>query len=345
MPRRSIALGSRFFMLVLPSLVALGLTPAQRALAEPPVVAPGSCLYLVGAPAGAPAATTEQTESGTEVLEICNSTFAHVGTNEVGPNSAEAYVMTPIGTGATACTASAWVGHSFGTAPDGGPVHGEVTVTGAIKGLVQLPSSTTIAGLARFDISLQLLDFDPVLPTPTVVNSVSIVIEPEAGNGTTIFDQPFSRRLDAVFVPGRIYGVRLRVTVRGSVTYTSDFGSPGSGNNVHYDSIEVCLDPPRDDSAITSRLDAFGDADLETKLYEKQCMPTVWMPAAQGGRLEEARTLVANLLTRAVATNDPGVNAHVAEMRLAQADASIASGQYQRACRSLSDGLRALTTP
>jgi hypothetical protein len=86
-------------------------------------------------------------------------------------------------------------------------------------------------------------------------------------------------------------------------------------------------------------------ADLEAKLYRKECMPGVWMPAAQGGRIEEARVLVAERIDSAVATGDSGVNAHVARMKLAAADAALASGQYQRACKNLADSMRALTTP
>ena len=92
----------------------------------------------------------------------------------------------------------------------------------------------------------------------------------------------------------------------------------------------------------------FANADipgLEKKLYEKECMPSVWLPAAQGGQLEIARALVADRLTRAVASGDPNVNAHVAAARLAAADAAAAAGQYQHACRDLCDGLHALTTP
>ena len=113
----------------------------------------------------------------------------------------------------------------------------------------------------------------------------------------------------------------------------------------YYDSIEVCLDKPQDDSAVQARLDALEDADLEQKLYEKECMPGVWMPIADGGRLEDARALVAQRLLQAVSTGDAGVNAHVAQARLEQADAAAAAGQYQRACRSLVDALHALTTP
>lgn len=336
--------------LIVPALLSClaAALPVAISTAAPPVIAPGECLYLVGAPPGEPLAATEETDAGTLVRDTCTAVDEHVGTNEGLSNSAHAFALTPLGFGRRTCTAAAWISHTFSTSPDGEPVRGHVTVTGGVLGFVELPASGSDDSEAAFDVSLQILEIDPSLPTPTILASETL-LSGAAGLGLTTFDEPFSRRLDATLRPGRTHAVRLVLTVWGSFAFTSDFGSPGSGRNVHYDSIETCLDPPADNSALIALLDAHDAADdaadLERKLYAKECMPSVWMPAAQGGRLEDARALVANLLSRAVATGDPNVNARVAQSRLDQADAAILAGQYQRACRNLADGLGALTTP
>jgi hypothetical protein len=114
--------------------LALGLlSPVLSARADPPVVEPGECLYLVGAPAGAPAAAREQTREGTRVRDVCHAADEHVGTNEVGPNSASVFIASPLGSAERGCEVAAWVGHELDA---GGTARttGRVTVTGALLG-------------------------------------------------------------------------------------------------------------------------------------------------------------------------------------------------------------------
>jgi len=84
---------------------------------------------------------------------------------------------------------------------------------------------------------------------------------------------------------------------------------------------------------------------IEWELLNKDCRAGLWLPVAQGGRLEEARDLVGGLVAQAVGTGAPGVNGKVATARLDEADHLMAAGDFQKACQRLSDALRALTTP
>lgn len=140
-------------------------------------------------------------------------------------------------------------------------------------------------------------------------------------------DHAFAQRLAARFRPETTYRVRMVLALSESGDgATLDLGSLVSGRGARHDSIEVCLAAPPDDSSLRADVASLMALDLERQLYARECLPTIWLPAAQGGRLEEPRALAADLLTRSAASNDPGVNQHVAESRPEQADASITSG-------------------
>lgn len=108
----------------------------------------------------------------------------------------------------------------------------------------------------------------------------------------------------------------------------------------------------------TARLDAIEDLlarleaedreerlrDIEESLWERRCVPWIWLPEAEG-RLGEARAHVARRLDEALARGSRGVNEHVARARLDAADAHVARGEWQDACKRLSDAMHALTTP
>lgn len=83
--------------------------------------------------------------------------------------------------------------------------------------------------------------------------------------------------------------------------------------------------------------------EIEARLEATQCVPWLWLPAGEGGRLELARDHVAARIEAAVRTGDPDVNPALAAARLAEADAMIAAARYSRACSKLSDAIRALT--
>jgi hypothetical protein len=243
------------------------------------------------------------------------------------------------------CFARAWVGHEFrlvGTSQS----HARVDVMGTIAGSWGSPG----LGISTRDpitvsVEARLEELDPLLGQYEVL-AQNLAFSRVGADLVVNIDEVFVGTLQAVLTGGRTYRVTILLAVQVPGTLANvDLGPPGSGHGARIDSIEVCIDPPPDDSAITSRLDALELADLEAKLYRKECMPGVWMPVAQGGKLETARQLVADRLAQATATNDPNVNARVAAMRLQAADADITAGQYQHACRDLADGLHALTTP
>lgn len=108
----------------------------------------------------------------------------------------------------------------------------------------------------------------------------------------------------------------------------------------------------------TARLDAIEDLlarlersqqgallrEIEDALFERRCVPWLWMPEDMG-QLRLAHEHVARRLEEALTLGDPRVNASVAQARLDAVDAEIADGQWQDACKRLSDSLHALTRP
>jgi hypothetical protein len=85
--------------------------------------------------------------------------------------------------------------------------------------------------------------------------------------------------------------------------------------------------------------------EIEWKLYNNECVPTLWLPAAQGGMSETAQSVAANLVAAARASGDSGVNVRLAEAKLASASESFADAEYQRTCKLLVDAVKAIGTP
>ena len=83
----------------------------------------------------------------------------------------------------------------------------------------------------------------------------------------------------------------------------------------------------------------------EDLLHDKDCIPTIWLPASRGWRLEDVRNHVASRIEAAGASGDPRANLGVARSRLVEADLAYTEGRFQDSCKRLSDALRALTTP
>lgn len=73
-----------------------------------------------------------------------------------------------------------------------------------------------------------------------------------------------------------------------------------------------------------------------------RCIPSLWLPAAQGGKLETVRDHVASLIQGAISSGDPTVGAATAANHLAAADALIGSGQYRKACQRLTRAVLSL---
>lgn len=314
-------------------LLLLGL--ARPAWSQAPLVEPDSCVYLVGAPAGAIAAGSESTGAASRIGVPCTMT-ANATTGADGPNSAQILIqqLNPI---FDSCAATSATWHEFQVAGGPSPVTGRVDLAGRIHGAYRR-ATDYVSPLVLIEATLE--ELDPLRGALELLGRTEIV-RWEGASREEELDRDFGVTLTGVFHPGRTYRVSLRLSAEaGQRSDFIDFGPPGTGRGARYDSIEVCLDAP-----VGGTDDEAALRDLEEKLYLKQCMPTVWLPASQGGRLEEARDLLADLLARATASGDPGVNARVAGMRLASADADILEGSYQRACRNISDGVRALTTP
>lgn len=84
--------------------------------------------------------------------------------------------------------------------------------------------------------------------------------------------------------------------------------------------------------------------EIEKALFQRDCMPWLWLPESHGGRLGTAIALLEVRLEAAIASGAPGVNGRVARARLDDATDAAATDP-QRACRLLADTLHAMTTP
>lgn len=306
------------------------------ALADPPAVSSGECLYLVGAPPGAPAAAVEERVEGSRVVPEC--TVVHgMDLNRDGDNMIQGWTEGRPDTSEAQCLLSGWVGHEFTAESAGTPsVQATVTVEGAYDG--EIENRFIDLGLgSSARIVLRVVE-DPrtrrVIVAERIVADFHNVMNPPLQPA-----EPFAAALTTRLRASRPHAAELVLELHGVSQITSlDFGAPASGRFARYDAIEVCVAAPPGAGGTTM-------ADLERDLHERRCMPSVWLPEAHGGQLESAQELVATRLAQVVASGARGVNESVASRRLAEADAHAADGDYQAACRSLSLGLRALTTP
>lgn len=329
------------------AVVILMITLAAPHAGAVPAIAPGECLYLTGAPPGSPSATEEVIVEGSRSPEVCGA-MVTMGARGDGTHSVQLNLQgtTTPDPSRTPCLARAWAGHQFRIPAGELGVAARVDISGGVLGSNLRADATT--DLAELRLMVVLEEMDPVTSLAERIAERTVYATPLAVRRTEL-DERFAEALSFRARGDRTYEVRLELYVtRGTnVAAYTDLGPPGTGRGAWYDSIEVCVEaePEPPVAPADPRIDEMELADLELRLYNKECLPRVWMPAAQSGRLEAARQIVADRIAQATATGDPGVNARVATQKLAAADADIASGQYQRACRSLSDSLRALTTP
>lgn len=320
---------------VLVPLAVLAL--AIPAAAQPPEIGAGECLYLVGAPPGAPAAETEETFEESRIYDGCRHP-AQVDLNRDGPNSVQAWIEEdPFVTGQESyCRAMGLVGHSFMTAEDlPADTQAWVSVGASLGVRLSLDGATGFTP-SSVDLKLRIeevgsggrIRLAEVTLWRLQANHRGDVTESEEG-GLRV---PFPAR------PGRQYRIALVMEAAGVGGITLlDAGRPGTELGAHYGFIEVCIESPAGGAA--------GADDIERDLYERRCYPRLWLPEALGGRYGEARSLVATRLSQAVASGSPGVNDVLAERRLEEADAYSAEDQQQKACRALVHALHALTTP
>ena len=318
---------------IAPLALLSALTISESAKAQAPEIRRGECLYLLGAPPGAPAATTQQSYEGTKVHDVTSWTTA-VDVGRDAPHRLTAVIRTPPAVSGAPAGAhvTAWSEHEFLLTRTGATL---VTASawGDIRGALQAAGLTD--GECSVSLALALVHVEG--------GSQRIVAQAEVLRRSTVnalvrVDETWARSLSFIApVPGT-YRLRLTLEIRTELGFRElDFDRAAEGYGAQYAGIEICTTP------IATSDEA--DSDLERDLYERRCMPSVWLPAAQGGRLEEAQALVSSLTDRAEVSADDGANIVLARQRLLRAQADAADGKYQRACKSLSDAVRGLTTP
>lgn len=327
MTRNTAVLGPMFICL-------LALEPAR---AQPPEIEAGGCLYLVGAPSGAPAAETEETFTESRIFDGCVHP-ARVDHNRDAPNMVQAWIEEDVlvDTGASICELQGAVGHVFRTSadlPEG--TRAWISLAASLSGRIRTQHVGQTDG-SRLALSIRVEEVSPTAPlrlSDTELWTFELNRESDSSRA-----EAGGARVPIHVRGGREYRVALLLHARGSGGFEFvDAGRPGTAYGAAYESIEVCIEQPGHG--------ANDSDDIERDLYERRCYPRLWLPESKGGRLEEARDLVATRLSQAVASGSPGVNESVAERRLEEADAHSAAGQYQKACRSIVHALHALTTP
>jgi hypothetical protein len=255
------------------SIVALGAAPSL-ADAAIPVVDPGDCVYLVGAPPGLPAATDSAVASGTQILGVNRIALTPCAPPSVdvqadtSPHLLQAWIDEPDALGE--CVAIAWTANDFQVGLGVGEVSGTVTVEGRVTGSLSALNQAggefwPASSHGRAEVKLEILETSRPGGQETIV-AASTVFEREVFSGRSSFDERFGRRLEMNLSRGSTYRVRLHLELVGGVLTGSPFGqeiglTPGRG--ARYDRIEVCLREPDPVADLTSRLDAI-DATLAT---------------------------------------------------------------------------------
>ena len=119
--------------------------------------------------------------------------------------------------------------------------------------------------------------------------------------------------------------------------HRGDLASHDTGVQGHLDAIDDVLAALREDQRV-----AFFAA-IEEALRKPDCIPTIWLPVAQGGMLELVRDHVAAVLGQALASADPTCDVNQAQKHLDAADGLIAGGEYLKGCQRLTLAMQALT--
>lgn len=319
-------------------LIIVALALPARAV-DPPVVAPGECLYLIGAPPGEPAATTEVTGSGTRIYDVCDTAaFAEVGRD--APHRIHLWAVNGLaGSDSRGCRFEGYSEHEFNV---GGstPTWVTISASGSVTGLLRNSSVST--NQVPLVVTLQLRAISVSATGDTVLQTTEVLRHaPGSLLGELNIDDNWSGSLRVLVRSGERLKVRLVLTVEIAGRYqVLDLGAPGSGFGAHYDSLLACTIPLGEATS-----EGLATCEVEENLHEKRCLPCLWLPAAQGGHLEEAMSHVFARIAQAAASGDVGANMGLAQDRMSRAEGELARREYQRACRSVSDALRALTTP
>jgi hypothetical protein len=123
----------------IPKLLLICLAVVPSAVAQVPMLSPGGCHYLVGAPAGTVAAPSEQAEQGGGVSPIC-PVAGNTAWDRDRPHSLQSWVVAS--GGSLSCVIDTWTGNDFevgGTAS----TTAEITINGGYAGSIATGSSPT----------------------------------------------------------------------------------------------------------------------------------------------------------------------------------------------------------
>ena len=312
--------------------------PCLARAVDPPAVQPGECLYLLGAPPGAPAATVEVTHSGTKIYDDCRPHVPHVEVGRDAPHRLTAWAewRSPTGFEYQGCLIQAWSEHEFRVDSDG-PAWIHLSAAGRMTALLRAFDNSSFDKPLTASLVLELRQQSP--DGGDRVIELRPVIVRGAATKELVIDDAWGLTLAALVPSGGVYRARLQLEIDVEKFFReADVGSVASGRGAGYDSIEVCVTPMGTGATGLS-------SEIERDLHDKRCIPSLWLPASRGGRLEEAHAIVQGLTDAAEASGEPGANVTLARERLQRADDEAGRGQYQRACRSLSDALRGLTSP
>lgn len=314
--------------------VIILLTPAL-ALADPPVVASGECLYLYGAPPGEPAATTEVTGSATRIFDDCTQDL-HVEVGRDTPHQIQAWLGST--SGGRGCQATAHADHEF-VADLSAPAWVIVAASGDVSGLIETSFNPSFTAVIRFD--LEIVKTAP--EGEVVVGRTTVFSHEHIGNLNRLqLAQSWSGSVMALVGSTASLRARLAAYIQFiGTTDELDLGAPGSGYGAAYSTLSACVIP------VHSAGGAAGPeaSTVERDLHDKRCLPYLWLPEAQGGTLESTMSLVLERIDQAAASGDPHAQITIARDRMNRAAIEFSRGEFQRTCRSVSDALRALTTP
>jgi hypothetical protein len=100
------------------------------------------------------------------------------------------------------------------------------------------------------------------------------------------------------------------------------------------DAVEAKLD------AMQAEADAAEAEGWEEHLCALECMPHLWLPAAEGGHLEEVRDWVTAQVDHAEATGEREVSVARARQQLGIGNSMLANGLFVRACQAYARALQ-----
>jgi len=256
-------------------IVSLAATWAGAAV---PVIPEGQCVYLVGAPPGAPAAAEEQKVSGQGTFYHWGVTACGTAVERDGENMVQAWtsgLSYPYD-----CRRFAWIAHEFRISSAGEMVPADVTMEGDFNGRAEVLHYgwTGLGNPGPIQLRADLIEMDPRTGREILVvgEEISNQRSPAWGDpdqDPLVWRERFGRRLAARLRPGATYRIRLHLEIWDGTDHGSaqvDVGRPGSpGHFARYNRIKVCVDAPSEVESLLEILEAKADA-LEGKMDAMQ---------------------------------------------------------------------------